>query len=132
MTEQLLQWIAILIAFIGLLLIAVELYFPTTSNRLKSLFEQTKPKIYKHSGLWIASYIAIWSTSVILFSLWDQSLNLVVNILFSAITIVTLLVIGISKTLIRFGVVLGKGNSVGGVGLVLALISFSIEIIQVF
>jgi hypothetical protein len=53
-----------------------------------------------------------------------------VNVFFTVITIIILFIIGISKTLVRLGVVLGRGNSVGGVGLVLALIGFSIEVIQ--
>ena len=55
---------------------------------------------------------------------------LVSNVFFSAITALLLLILGISKALVRVGVVLGRGNSVGGVGLVLALIGFSIELLQ--
>ena len=124
------QWGAILVELIGLLLVAIELYFPKISESLKAFFEETKPKIIKNSLIWIGSYIFIWVITTIGLSIWDQSMNLMANVFFTIITIIILLIIGISKTLVRLGVVLGRGNSVGGVGLVLALIGFSIEVIQ--
>lgn len=124
------QWGAIFIELIGLLLITVELYFPKTSESLKAFFEETKPKVIKNSSAWIGSYIFIWVISTIGLSVWDQSMNLKVNVFFTVITILALLLLGVSKTLVRLGVALGRGNSVAGVGLVLALIGFSIEVIQ--
>jgi len=130
MTNDFLPWGAILVELIGLFLVAIELYFPKTSESLKAFFEETKPKIIRNSILWIGSYISIWVITTIALSIWDQSMNLMVNVFFTVITIIILFIIGISKTLVRLGVVLGRGNSVGGVGLVLALIGFSIEVIQ--
>jgi hypothetical protein len=130
MTNNFMQWGAILVELIGLLLVAIELYFPKISESLKAFFEETKPKIIKNSLIWIGSYIFIWVITTIGLSIWDQSMNLMANVFFTIITIIILLIIGISKTLVRLGVVLGRGNSVGGVGLVLALIGFSIEVIQ--
>ena len=130
MTNNFMQWGAILVELIGLLLVAIELYFPKISESLKAFFEETKPKIIKNSLIWIGSFIFIWVITTIGLSIWDQSMNLMANVFFTIITIIILLIIGISKTLVRLGVVLGRGNSVGGVGLVLALIGFSIEVIQ--
>ena len=130
MTNDFMQWGAILVELIGLWLITVELYFPKISESLKAFFEETKPKIMRNSSAWIGSYIFIWVITTIGLSIWDQSMNLKANVFFTVITIVVLLVLGVSKTLVRLGVVLGSGNSVGGVGLVLALIGFSIEVTQ--
>lgn len=130
MTSNFLQWGAIIIELIGLLLVAIELYFPKTSESLKALFEQTKPKLIRDSKAWVGSYIAIWVIATVAFSILDPSMNLITNVFFTAITFVVLLILAISKILVRLGVALGKGNSVGGVGLVLALIGFSINIIQ--
>ena len=130
MTNDFLQWGAILVELVGLFLVAIELYFPKTSESLKAFFEETKPKIIRNSNLWVGSYIFIWVITTIGLSIWDQSMNLMVNIFFTVITIIILLTLGVSKILVRLGVVLGRGNSVGGVGLVLALIGFSIEVTQ--
>lgn len=130
MYSNLIQWCAIVIELIGLILIAVELYFPRLSESLKATFEETKPKFMKSPKLWIGSYILVWVTVVIGLSVWDQSMILISNLFFSVVTTLVLLIYGISKALVRLGVVLGRGNSVGGVGLVLALIGFSIEVVQ--
>jgi len=128
--SNLIQWGAIIIELIGLVLIAVELYFPKLSESLKATFEETKPKFMKSPKVWIGSYILIWITVVVGLSVWDPSMILISNMFFSVITTLVLLILGISKALVRLGVVLGRGNSVGGVGLVLALIGFSIEVVQ--
>lgn len=128
--SNLIQWTAIIIELVGLVLIAVELYFPRLSESLKATFEETKPKFMKRPKLWIGSYILIWVATVVGLSVWDQSMIFISNVFFSVITTLVLLIIGISKALVRLGVVLGRGNSVGGVGLVLALIGFSIEVVQ--
>jgi hypothetical protein len=128
--SNLIQWFAIIIELIGLVLIAVELYFPKLSEYLKATFEQTKPKFMKNLKVWIGGYILIWVMVVIGLSVWDHSMILISNLFFSVITTLVLVILGISKALVRLGVVLGRGNSVGGVGLVLALIGFSIEVVQ--
>ena len=128
--NDLIQWSAIFIELIGLALITVELYFPKLSEGLKAAFEETKPKFMKQPKLWIGSYILFWVVTVVGLSIWDQSMILISNIIFSVITSLALLVVGISKLLVRLGVVLGRGNSVAGVGLVFALIGFSMEVVQ--
>ena len=130
MTNNFMQWGAIFIELIGLFLVAIELYFPKTSENLKVFFEETKPKTIKSSIFWVASYMSIWVIATTGLSIWDQSMNLMANVFFTVITIIFLLTLWISKTLVRLGVVIGRGNSVGGVGLVLALIGFSLEVTQ--
>ena len=130
MINNFMQWGAIFVELIGLYLVTIELYFPKNSERLKAFFEEKKPKTIKSSIVWVGSYVSIWIITTIGLSIWDQSLNLVANAFFTVLTIIIFLIIWISKTLVRLGVVLGRGNSVGGVGLVLALIGFSIEVFQ--
>lgn len=55
-------------------------------------------------------------------------MSLIANIAFTIFTVFLALVIYISKIFVRLGIVLGRGNAIGGVGLVLALIGFTIEI----
>ena len=130
MFDNLMQWGAIIVGFIGLLLVAIELYFPKSSESLKVFFEQAKPKVMKKPWIWIGSYICIWVVAVFALIVWDQSMSVVANVFFTVFTAVVLLILGISKMLVKLGVALGRGNSVCGVGLVLALIGFIIEIIQ--
>nr|WP_136249656.1 hypothetical protein [Ningiella ruwaisensis] len=111
-------------------MITVELYFPKTSEFLKDTFEETKPKFMRNKTAWIGSFIFFWIAAVLSLSAWDPSMLFFANVFFSAITALVLLILSISKVLVRLGVVLGRGNSVGGVGLVLALIGFSIELMQ--
>ena len=127
---DLIQWSAIFIELIGLALISVELYFPKTSELLKATFEETKPKFKKNSKAWIGGFILVWIAATLGLSAWDRSMLFLSNIFFSAITALVLLIFTTSKALVRLGVVFGRGNSVGGVGLVLALIGFSIELVQ--
>ena len=91
MTNDFLPWGAILVELIGLFLVAIELYFPKTSESLKAFFEETKPKIIKNSLVWIGSYIFIWVITTIVLSIWDQSMNLMVNVFFTVIIVGNLL-----------------------------------------
>lgn len=84
----------------------------------------------KNRTAWIVGFISIWIIAVVSLSAWDQSMLVIANIFFSAITVLVLLIFSISKALVKLGVVIGRGNSLGGVGLVLAFIGFSIELIQ--
>ncbi len=84
----------------------------------------------EHPIRWLGSYVLVWIIAVFGLSFWGQSMLLVSNVFISVTTILVLVILGISKALVRLGVVLGRGNSVGGVGLVLALIGFSIEVLQ--
>ncbi|GGW76369.1 hypothetical protein [Alteromonas halophila] len=128
--NSLFQWTAIIIELIGLVLVSVELYFPKVSEFLKATFEETKPKFMKNKLAWLGCFIVIWIVAVFVLSAWNTSMLLISNLFFSAITAIVLIIFTISKLLVRLGVVLGRGNSVGGVGLVLALIGFSLELIQ--
>ncbi len=133
-----LQSVAVVVEFIGLSLIAIELYFPGPSERLKRIFEGTKPRFLNRPAtgrdwyVWIGFYILIWIVVVAVLSIWDPSMSIVANVAFTIFTTFVFVLIGIGKMFVRLGVVLGRGNSVGGVGLVLALIGFSIEVSQLF
>ena len=131
MTDDFVQWTAIFIELIGLALIAIELYFPTLSEYLKSTFEETKPKIINNSKRWIGGFIATWVLAVLCLSLWDQSMSFIGNVIFTIITIIALLIYSLTKLAVRLGVILGRGNAVGGVGLVLAIIGLLLEVVQV-
>ncbi|GEA10248.1 hypothetical protein [Alteromonas sp. KUL49] len=124
------QWTGIIIELIGLLLVAVELYFPIASEFLKATFEETKPKVMRNPTLWLGSFILLWVITVLGLSAWDYSMLFISNLFFSAVTVIALIIVSISRLLVRLGVAIGRGNSVGGVGLVLAVIGLSLELIQ--
>ena len=138
--DNFLQWFAISVEFVGLVLITIELYFNALSGRLKDFLQSsytvssdsdsTNQKKKSRAVVFIAGYIAVWVLSTILLSLWDSSMSWVANLFFTIFTIVLFLLIGVSQLMVKLGVVLGRGNSVGGVGLVLALIGLSVEIYQ--
>ncbi|MCW8879515.1 MAG: hypothetical protein OQJ89_07545 [Kangiellaceae bacterium] len=124
------QWFAVVIEFIGLLLIAVELYSPRLCQYFKNTFEQTKPKVEASPTKWIIGFIATWVIVATILTLLNPWFGFVANIAFTVFTVVIISLLSISKIFVRLGVVIGKGNSVGGVGLVLALVGFSLEIVQ--
>ena len=85
---------------------------------------------------WVAIgfYIATWVLCVAIVSIMEPSMSIVANVAFTIFTIFTIfigVVVFISKVFVRLGIVLGRGNAIGGVGLVLALIGFTMEISKV-
>ena len=132
-----LQWIGIVIEVIGLFLIAVELYFPVLSEHVKVFFERIQFRFTRKTGTrqtwnWIAitSYILIWVISVTIVSIHDPAKSVVANVAFTIIAMFLGTAILISRVFVRLGVAIGRGNVIGGVGLVLALTGFAIEISQ--
>ncbi len=135
MANGVLQWVGFTIQVVGLLLITIELYLPKLAEGVKVFFERVQFQFVRRPGTrqdwnWIAtgSYIIVWVVSVAIVSIWEPSMNAVANIAFTIFTVFLGLVIYISKMFVRLGIVLGRGNAIGGVGLVLALIGFTIEI----
>ena len=78
----------------------------------------------------IGAYVAVWILTAILVSLYEPSLTLAVNIAFTVFTTLLFVVVGVVGKLVSLGVWMGRGNSIGGIGLVLALIGFSMEVAQ--
>ncbi len=135
MAGSVINWLAFAIQIIGLLLVAVELYMPALAERVKVFFEQIQFRFAHRPATqqewnWLAtgSYIVIWVVTVSIVSIWEPSMSIVANIAFTLFTIFLGCIIFISKIFVRLGVVLGRGNVIGGVGLVLALIGFTIEV----
>lgn len=138
--SDVIQWLAIVIEFAGLTLIALELYSPLSSNRLAEALEgiESDSKLpHRTSGasrrvvVVISVYVAVWLIGAIAVSIWDPALNLYFNIgmtVFSAVFWALVLTI---EKLLRLGIILGRGNTLGGIGLVLALIGFTFEVTQV-
>jgi hypothetical protein len=115
--------------------VAIELYLPTFAERVKVFFETNQFRLVgrpvtRQHWHWIAIgfYIAIWVVSVAIISIIEPAMSIVANVAFTVFTIFLGVVTFISKVFVRLGIVLGRGNAIGGVGLVLALIGFTIEI----
>lgn len=134
-----LQWVAIIVEFLGLTLIAIELYTPTLSRRFKTMLDMSDSdnddplaSAYRLRSLlrWVGMYILTWIVIVAVLTIQDTAYSVIANVALTIVTILILTSIWISRLLVRAGVALGRGNSVGGVGLVLAVIGFSIEISQ--
>tara|TARA_Y100001968_G_scaffold226991_1_gene209729 strand:+ start:2578 stop:3003 length:426 start_codon:yes stop_codon:yes gene_type:complete len=135
LTDSVINWIGFTVQVIGLLLISVELYLPNLSERLKVFFESVQFRFVGRpatrrdwNGIAIAAYIAIWVISVAIVSIMEPPMSIVANVAFTVFTVFLGVVIFISKVFVRLGIVLGRGNAIGGVGLVLALIGFTIEV----
>ncbi len=135
--KDVLQWLAIVIEFAGLTLVAIELYAPRSSQRLVEALAAPDPdteaslrRDWRGVGSITVVYVIAWILGAIAVSVWDPALNLTFNLWMTIFTVAfSVVVVAIGK-LMRLGVVLGRGNSVGGIGLVLALIGFSLEIAQ--
>ncbi len=134
-----LQWVALTTEFVGLFLIAVELYFPRAASRMNEVLTDAGPERIRSPGtrrdriwvvIWIVAYSAVWIITAIIVSLYDPSLNLAVNVAFTVFSVLLFVFVAIFRKLVRLGVWLGRGNSVGGIGLVLALIGFSLQVSQ--
>ncbi|MFK8052781.1 MAG: hypothetical protein AB8F65_07380 [Woeseiaceae bacterium] len=133
------QWLAIVIEFAGLSLIALELYSPLSSNRLAEALEgiESDSNLPHRSNdasrrivLVISVCVAAWVIGAIAVSIRNPALNLYFNIGMTVLSVVVgILVLAIEK-LLRLGILLGRGNTLGGVGLVLALIGFTFEVTQ--
>lgn len=135
MTESVINWIGLTIQVVGLLLVTIELYLPKLAERLKVFFETIQFRFVgrpatRHDWHWVAIgfYIAIWVISAAIVSIMEPSMSIVANAAFTIFTIFLGVVALISRFFVRLGIVLGRGNAIGGVGLVLALIGFTIEI----
>ena len=131
------RYLASLIELIGLLLIAVELYLPSWAAHLKRLLEgkssereaSPQPEERRRQTWYtLGIFLAIWVGAATIAALWDPALALAVNVVLTLVTIFFGLTSSAIRLLIRLGVKLGRGNSIGGVGLVLALIGFSLEV----
>ena len=135
MTDSVINWVGFTIQVIGLLLITIELYLPPLAERLKTFLESIQFRLVgttatKQYWNWVAigAYIATWVISVAIVSILDPAMSIVANVAFTIFTVFLGCVIFISKVFVRLGIELGRGNVIGGVGLVLALIGFTIEI----
>ncbi|GGF72919.1 hypothetical protein [Alteromonas lipolytica] len=135
MANNVINWVGFTIQVIGLLLITIELYLPALSERLKIFLESIQFRLVgttatKQYWNWVAigAYISIWVVSVAIVSILDPAMSIVANVAFTIFTMFLGSVIFMSKVFVRLGIELGRGNVIGGVGLVLALIGFTIEI----
>ena len=138
--DDVIQWLAIVIEFAGLTLIALELYSPLSSNRLAEALEgieadPDQPDRTSGSSrrvvVVISVFVAVWIIGAIAVSIRDPALNLHFNIGMTIVSTVFLALVLTIEKLLRLGVILGRGNTIGGIGLVLALIGFTFEVTQV-
>ncbi|GBL05224.1 hypothetical protein [Glaciecola sp. KUL10] len=135
MNDSVIDLVSVTIQVFGLLLVAIELYLPKLAERLKVFLETVQFRFVgrpakKQDWHWVAigAYITIWVISVAIVSIMEPSMSIVANAAFTIFTIFFGIVTFISKVFVRLGIVLGRGNAIGGVGLVLALIGFTVEI----
>lgn len=138
MNDSVINLIGFTIQVFGLLLVTIELYLPKLAERLKVFFETIQfsfvgRPVSRQGWHWVAIgfYIVIWVLSVAVVSIMEPSMSIVANVAFTVFTIFLGIVIFISKVFVRLGIVLGRGNAIGGVGLVLALVGFTIEISKI-
>ncbi len=135
--SDLLQWVGLATQFVGLFLIAVELYVPRAASRVNEILIDGRPESVDSTGArgariwvvtWIVGYVAVWVLTTLIVTQHDPSLNIAVNIAFTVFSVLLFVLFATMKKLVKLGVWLGRGNSIGGIGLVLALIGLSLEV----
>lgn len=136
--NELLQWLGIAIQLAGLALIVIELYAPRSSSRISETVEGVtcdKPERKEKVGHWWRSaggitgvYVAAWVVGSLGVSIWDPTLNLKFNIVMTIFSTVFWLIVLIIDRLLKLSVFVGRGNTIGGVGLILAIIGLALEI----
>lgn len=129
------QWVAIVAEFIGLALIALELYLPRSSTQLGDALEGSRPALSAASEerrmqIAIALYVGAWICGAIAVALWDPAMSIAFNVGLTVFSVLVALLVGLFRTLVRLGILLGRGNSLGGIGLLMALLGFSLEVTQ--
>lgn len=137
LTNQLLQWLGIAIQLAGLALIVVELYAPRSSSRISETVESVtreksarkkKAKNWRSAGGITAVYVTAWVVGSLGVSIWNSSLSLTFNVGMTIFSTLFWLVVLIIDRLLKLSVFVGRGNTIGGVGLVLAVIGLALEI----
>ena len=136
-TNQLLQLLGIAIQLAGLALIVVELYAPRSSSRISETVESVtreksarkgKVKNWRSASGITAVYVAAWVVGALGVSIWDPTLSLAFNVVMTIFSTLFWLVVLIIDRLLKLSVFVGRGNTIGGVGLVLAIIGLALEI----
>ncbi len=135
--KELLQWLGIAIQLAGLALIVVELYAPRSSSRISEALEGVtcdrsvrKGKMRHWRSVFgiTGVYIAAWVFGSLGVSIWDPALNLEFNVVMTIFSTIFWLIVLIVDRLLKLSVFVGHGNTIGGVGLVLAIIGLALEI----
>lgn len=134
-----LQWLAIVIELAGLTLVAIELYAPRSSQRLVDALESGAATVpaaansgWRGTYTVVTVYIAAWVFGALAVSFRDPALNLAFNLGMTVFTVAFSVFILTISYLMRLGVLLGRGNTVGGIGLVLAGMGVALEVAQLF
>lgn len=81
-------------------------------------------------GAVVTLYVFVWVSGALAVSIWDPALNLAFNLGMTIFSVIFWVFVALIGKLVRLGVFLGRGNSVGGIGLVLAVIGFALEVTQ--
>ena len=136
--KGLLQWLGIAIQLAGLALIIVELYAPRSSSRISESVEGVACDWSAEKGKkspWrsvfgiTGVYVVAWVVGSLGVSIWDPMLNLSFNIVMTIFSTIFWLIVLIIDRLLKLSVFVGRGNTIGGIGLVLAVIGLTLEII---
>ena len=131
--NDVLSWLAVTIELIGLSLIALELYMPKSMRRLTQALDAPNAGTgheTQATKLAIGIYVGVWVLGGIVIAFWDPGLTITFNVAMTLFTLVFATIVFVLARLVRIGVIVGRGNSIGGIGLVLALIGFTLEVSQ--
>ena len=135
MTGEGVAWFAIAIEIVGLSLIAIELYLPRSKERIsQALTSSTEgepsPAVSRASAIMVGTLAAVWIGGAVGVAIVDVSLTIAFNVGMTVFVLTVALVSTVIGRMVRLGVLLGRGNTLGGVGLVLALLGFALELVQ--
>lgn len=138
--KELLQWLGIVIQLAGIALIVIELYAPRSSSRISGAVEgvgREKPALKGERRGWrgvggiTGVYVAAWVLGSIGVSIWDPKLNLYFNAVMTIFSTLFWVVVLTIDRLLKLTVFVGRGNTIGGIGLVLAIIGLALEIVSI-
>ncbi len=135
MTGEGVAWFAIAIEIVGLSLIAIELYLPRSKERISKVLTsstegEATPAASRASAIMIGTLAAVWIGGAVGVAIVDVSLTIAFNVGMTVFVLTVALVATVIGRMVRLGVLLGRGNTLGGVGLVLALLGFALELVQ--
>ncbi|MEO0423076.1 MAG: hypothetical protein AAF184_12105 [Pseudomonadota bacterium] len=132
-----LGWLSAGVEGLGLALIALDLYLPRLPDTWRRVVDTTMPQplggterqreSYRLT-IWIGLYAVVWIAVAGGLSAFDARLGVAANITLAVLTLLVLLLFALFRLVRQSGVSLGRGTSLGSLGLATALIGVAMHL----
>ncbi|MEM9388013.1 MAG: hypothetical protein AAGA68_23360 [Pseudomonadota bacterium] len=132
-----LGWLSAGVECLGLALIAIDLYLPRLPQAWRRGVDATMPQPLGGTPrqrenyrltIWISLYAVVWIAVAGGLSAFDARLGVAANIALAVLTALVVLLFGLFRLLRLSGVSLGRGSSLGTLGLATALIGVAMHL----